>query len=181
MCVFVILAVGIAQAALGANTILSAEFREIVSDARLAVRGRVTDVRAVRTRAGDVESVITIAVDAVLKGAAGTFVAMRVPGGVIGRYRSVMTGAPTMRVGEQAVFFLTRGPGDTWWPVGLSQGIYRLTAASPRAAPTVRAPVVAGLTTNASGPVVRGDARRKSMPLPEFESLVRVLVAARAQ
>jgi hypothetical protein len=173
-------AVALAPAALGANTFLTAEFREIVSDAQLAVRGRVTDVRAVRSTAGDVESVVTIAVDAVLKGEAGTFVSMRVPGGVIGRYRTVMTGAPTLRVGEQAVFFLKRS-GNAWWPVGLSQGIYRLTAASPRATPTVRAPVVAGITANASGPVVRGDARRTAMPLPEFESLVRLVVAARAR
>jgi hypothetical protein len=125
--------------------------------------------------------VVTIAVDAVLKGAAGPFVSMRVPGGVIGRYRTVMTGAPVMRMGEHAVFFLKRGPADTWWPVGLSQGIYRVSQASARVAPTVRPPVVAGVTTNASGPVVRGDARRTSMPLPEFESLVRLVATARAQ
>ena len=106
---------------------------------------------------------------------------MRLPGGVIGRYRSVMTGAPTMKVGQQAVFFLKRGPADTWWPVGLSQGIYRVSQASARVVPTVRPPVVAGVTTNASGPVVRGDARRTSMPLPEFESLVRLVATARAQ
>ncbi len=177
----VILVVGLAQAALGANTFLSAEFREIVAESAVVVRGRVTDVRAVRSAAGDVESVVTIAVDAVLKGAAGPFVSMRVPGGVIGRYRTVMTGAPTMRTGEHAVFFLKRGPADTWWPVGLSQGIYRVSQASTRVAPTVRPPVVAGVTTNASGPVVRGDARRTPMPLLEFESLVRLVVAARAQ
>ena len=127
MCLFVILGVGLAQAALGANTFLSAEFREIVAESAVVVRGRVTDVRAVRSAAGDVESVVTIAVDAVLKGAAGPFVSMRVPGGVIGRYRTVMTGAPVMRMGEHAVFFLKRGPADTWWPVGLSQGIYRVS------------------------------------------------------
>lgn len=176
-----ILAVGCAQAAVRANTFLSAEFREVVTASSVVVRGRVTDVRAARSSAGDVESVVTIAVDAVLKGTADRFVSMRVPGGVIGRYRTVMTGAPTMRVGEQAVFFLKRGPGDGWWPVGLSQGIYRVTQASARVAPAVRPPVVAGVSTNTSGPVVRGDARRRSMPLPEFESLVRLVVATRAQ
>lgn len=181
MCLIVTLGVGLAHAALGANTFLSAEFREIVAASSLVVRGRVTDVRAARSSAGDVESVVTIAVDAVLKGTAGTFVSMRVPGGVIGRYRTVMTGAPVMRVGEQAVFFLKRGPTDALWPVGLSQGIYRLTQASARVAPTVKAPVVAGVTTNASGPVVRGDARRTSMSVPEFEALVRLVATARAQ
>jgi len=160
-----------------ASTFLSAEFREVVSDASTIVRGRVTDVRAVRSVAGDVESVVTIAVDAVLKGTADPFVAMRVPGGTIGRYRTVMSGAPVMRVGEQAVFFLKRGPGNAFWPVGLAQGVYRITAV-PGASATVAAPVLAGVTTNAVGSVVRGDARRKALPVSEFESLVK-LVATR--
>ncbi len=171
----------LAPMALGANTFLTAEFREIVADAAVVVRGRVTDVRATRTATGRVESDVTIAVDAVLKGAADQFVTMRVPGGVIGRYRSVMTGAPTMQRGDAAVFFLKRAAGNTLWPVGLSQGIYRLTATSERATPLVTAPVIAGVTANATGPVVRGDTRRKPMPLPEFESIVRLIVAGAAR
>jgi hypothetical protein len=51
---------------LSASTFLTPEFREIVSDSATVVRGRVTDVRAIRSAAGEVESVVTIAVDAVL-------------------------------------------------------------------------------------------------------------------
>src|SRR5688572_15863384 len=93
-----------------ASTFLSAEFREVVSEASTIVRGRVTDVRTIRSLEGDVESVVTIAVEASLKGSAEAFVAMRVPGGTIGRYRTVMPGAPVLKVGEHAVFFLKRGP-----------------------------------------------------------------------
>lgn len=163
-----------------ASTFLSAEFREVVSDASTIVRGHVTDVRGVRSSAGDVESVVTIAVDAVLKGSADAFVAMRVPGGTIGRYRTVMIGAPVMRVGEQAVFFLKRGPGNAFWPVGLTQGIYRVTAAGGNTA-MIAAPVLPGVTTNAVGAVVRGDARRKTLPVSEFESLVRLVVTRGVQ
>ena len=46
----------------------------------LIVRGRVTDVRAIEVPAG-VESVATFAVERVLKGPAGDFVSVRVPGG----------------------------------------------------------------------------------------------------
>lgn len=158
-----------------ASTFLSAEFREIVSDASTIVRGRVTDVRAVRSAAGDVESAVTIGVDSVLKGTADAFVAMRIPGGTIGRYRTVMTGAPVMRVGDQAVFFLKRGPANALWPVGLTQGIYRVRPGAGGG--QVHAPVVAGVTTNAAGPVVRGDSRRKTLPVTEFESLVRLVLA----
>ena len=162
-----------------ASTFLTAELREVVADAATVVRGRVTDVRAVRSPAGEVESIVTIAVESVLKGAADTFVSMRVPGGTIGPYRTVMTGAPVMRVGDRAVFFLKRGPGNAFWPVGLSQGIYRVTMSASGG--TIAAPVLAAVTTNASGPVVRGDARRKALPVAEFESLVRLVVARGAQ
>ncbi len=163
-----------------ASTFLSAEFREVVSEASTIVRGRVTDVRAMRSQAGDVESVVTIAVEAALKGPAETFVAMRVPGGTIGRYRTVMTGAPVMQVGEQAVFFLKRGPGNSLWPVGLAQGIYRVTATGGIMG-MVQAPVLPGVTTNATGAVVRGDVRRKALPVTEFESLVRLVLTGGRQ
>ena len=157
------------------STFLSAEFREVVSEASTIVRGRVTDVRAVRSPAGDVESVVTIAVESALKGSAEAFVAMRLPGGTIGRYRTVMIGAPVMRVGEHGVFFLKRGPANSLWPVALAQGIYRISSAGG-AVGMVHAPVVPGVTTNTVGAVVRGDVRRKALPVTEFESLVRLLL-----
>jgi hypothetical protein len=194
--VTVLVGLTLSAGTLFASTFLSAEFREVVSEASTIVRGRVTDVRAVRTPAGNVESVVTIAVETSLKGSPETFVAMRLPGGTIGRYRTVMVGAPVMRVGEQAVFFLKRGPGNSLWPVGLGQGIYRMSVPAGGSAAggagagagaggstvaMVHAPVLAGVTTNAVGAVVRGDARRRSLPVTEFESLVRLLLTRGAQ
>jgi hypothetical protein len=182
--VTVMVGLGLTAGTLFASTFLSAEFREVVSEASTIVRGRVTDVRAMRSPDGDVESIVTIAVEAALKGPAERFVAMHLPGGTIGRYRTVMTGAPVMGVGEHAVFFLKRGPGNSLWPVGLAQGIYRVSnsaGARGTTAGMVYAPVIPGVTTNALGPVVRGDARRKSLPVTEFESLVRLLLTRGAQ
>ena len=176
----VMVGLGLTAGTLFASTFLSAEFREVVSEASTIVRGRVTDVRALRSTAGDVESIVTIAVETALKGPAEAFVAMRVPGGTIGRYRTVMTGAPVMRVGEQAVFFLKQGPGNTLWPVGLAQGIYRVRSAGG-SVEMVQAPVLAGVTTNAAGLVVRGDSRRQALPVTEFESLVRLVLTRRPQ
>lgn len=161
-------------APLTASTFLTAQFREVVADAALIVRGRVTDVRAFRSPAGEVQSAVTLSVEAALKGDADRFVSMRLPGGTIGRYRTVMTGAPTMKVGDRAVVFLKRGPSGAWWPVGLAQGIYRINARDA----TVAAPVVPGTTTDSTGRVVRGDSRRKPLPLRDFESLVRLVMAA---
>jgi hypothetical protein len=181
-CLVVTIAIGFGLAAdsLIASTFLSAEFKDVLSASSRIVRGRVNDVRAYRSASGDVESAVTIAVESTLKGSPESFVSMRLPGGTIGRYRTVMMGAPVMQVGERAVFFLKTAADNSLWPVGLAQGIYRVSGAAG-AVPLVYAPVVAGVTTNATGIVVRGDARRKSLPVTEFESLVRLLLAQGAR
>ncbi len=170
--VLCVLALSVAHT--GGTTLLPADFRLVVAEATVIVRGRVTDVRAVRSVRGDVESVATIAVDAVLKGEAGSFVSMRVPGGTIGRFRTHMPGAPTVAVGDAAVYLLKRAPGGALWPVGLSSGIYRISVSSGRL--MVAPPVVAAVTTAAQGPVVRGDPRRRTLPLADFESIVTLVL-----
>jgi len=157
-----------------ASTMLPADFRTTVLDATVIVRGRITDVRAVRSAVGDVETVATVAVEAVLKGEATAFVSMRMPGGTIGRYRTLMPGAPSVARGEAGVFFLKRAPGGVLWPVGLSSGIYRVATAQGRA--MVAPPVMPGVTTATTGRVVRGDTRRRMLPLSEFESLVALVL-----
>lgn len=159
-----------------ASTLLPTDFRANVTHATVIVRGRVTDVRAVRSVAGEVETIATVAVDATLKGDARTFVSMRLPGGTIGRYRTVMPGAPRVEVGETGVFLLKAAPGGTLWPVGLSSGIYRITMTGGRA--MVTPPVLPGVTTATTGIVVRGDTRRTMLPLSEFESLVSLVLNA---
>lgn len=157
-----------------ASTFLPADFRATVTQAAVIVRGRVTDVRAVRSSSGEMETVATIAVDATLKGAARAFVSMRLPGGAIGRYRTVMPGTPRVDVGDAGVFFLKAAPGGALWPVGLSSGIYRVAITGGRV--MVTPPVLAGVTTGTTGIVRRGDTRRKLLALPEFESLVALVL-----
>ena len=173
-------AVALAATSIAAHVSLPAEFKEIVADASLVVRGRVSDVRAIRVADGGVESVATFQVASVLKGTAEQFVSVRVPGGVIGRYRFTMTGAPRFAVDEQAVVFLKRDASNNWRLVGLSQGVYRVHPEGRTGRPMVEAPVVAGRTSASSGQVVRGDARRKPMAVQEFDSLVRLVVAGQA-
>jgi hypothetical protein len=163
----------VAGASLTATVIVPAEFREIVTDAGLIVRGRVTDVRSFVAANNRIDSVATVAVDSLLKGQAETFVSVRVPGGEIGRTRYVLMGAPVFRVGEQAVFFLKRGPDSVWRPIGLTMGVYRLQGDASTGRPVVRPPVLPERT-----PATRGDVRRRMMPVSEFESLVRLVMAA---
>ena len=162
-----------------ATVAIPTEFREIVAGATLIVRGHITEVRAVVARNQGVESIGTIAVEAALKGRLTDFVVIRVPGGVIGRYRWVMVGAPSLHVGDQGIFFLKRDQTNAWRPVGLAMGIFRVQAAPANGVPVVEPPLAAGQTT-AAGRVVRGDPQRRLMAVPEFESLVRVVIASQS-
>jgi hypothetical protein len=173
-------AVMAAGAVLSANLVIPTAFREVVADASLIVRGTVTDVRSFRAPGRGIESVATLAVQAVLKGEATAFVSVRVPGGTIGTRRFVMVGAPSFQTGEQAVVFLRRDGEGAWRPVGLSMGVIRVRADRASGRLAVAPPVVGGWTAATAGPVVRGDARRQTMAVTEFESLVRLVAAGRA-
>ena len=162
-----------------ANTVIPTEFREVVRDASLIVRGRVTDVRSVSVPGTGIESVATLAVESVVKGQASGFVYVRVPGGEVGRSRVVMVGAPTFRTGQRAVFFLRpTGTDSSYRPVGLTLGVYRVQPEPRTGRPVVAPPLVSGVTESRSGPAVRGDTRRRLMPVNDFESLVKLVMAS---
>ncbi|HVT48815.1 MAG TPA: hypothetical protein VHD57_13570 [Vicinamibacterales bacterium] len=150
---------------------------DLVGQAALIVRGRITDLRAVIPPEGGIATMATVAVTTTLKGDAGPFVAVRVPGGVIGRDRVVTIGAPVLRIDEEAIFFLERGPDHLWQPLGLSAGVVAVRADAVSGAPVVMPPVLAGRTASV-GPVVRGDVRRRPMAVESFESIVRIVLAA---
>jgi hypothetical protein len=163
---------------LGAMTVsVPAEFRQIVAASTLIVRGRVTTTEPVRTTAGDLNTVATIQVFTVLKGTADTFVSVMVPGGRLGRIRTVMVGAPRLEPNDAAVFFLKRGGDGLWRPVGLSMGIFRITSNRVSGRAEVRPPVLGGSTSAPTGPVVRGDRRRHPLSLQEFDAMVRIAMA----
>ena len=173
-------AVAIVATSATAHVVIPTEFRQVVSDSSLIVRGRVTDVRSVEGQYG-IDSIATVAVENVLKGHANGFVYVRMPGGQIGNTRWVMPGVPTLRAGQSAVFFLRPGVTDTSHrPIGLSLGLYRIQPDPRSGRPVVEPPVVAGRNAPASGRVTSGDTRRKTMPVTEFESLVKLVMTAPA-
>jgi hypothetical protein len=174
-----ILALALAGATLTATVVVPVDFRQVVSESTVIVRGHVTDVRGVVVAAGGIDSVITVAVDSVIKGQADAFLSLRLPGGQVGATRMVMIGAPTLQVNQQAVFFLKPGPDNTLRPVGLSAGVYCVQPDPTTGRPVVAPPIVVGQTAS-RGVVVRGDPRRKLMPVQEFESLVKLVITAPA-
>ena len=163
-----LVALAVCGAPLSATVVVPTEFKEIVSDATLIIRGHVTDVRSVVVPNTGIESIGTIAVDVTIKGQADAFVSIHVPGGEIGRDRFVMVGAPRLTVGEAAVFFLKRDADNGWRPVGLTMGIFRMQSEPQTGRAVVDPPLMTGQTA-APGPVVRGETRRRSMPVAEFE------------
>jgi hypothetical protein len=159
-----------------ATVLVPAELGELVRESQAIVHGRVADVTAVwadgRRR---IDSLVTIEVREYLKGDLGAQVTIRVPGGQIGRYRSVMVGAPAFAEGDEVVLLLgARGPSYPY-VLGLSQGVFRVVEdPQTRARLVVPPPLVAGVEVQA---VKRGDGARRPLPLDRFTAEVRALVA----
>ena len=153
--------------------------RQLAADATLIVRGSVTDVRAFQVPGRGIESVATVAVERVIKGDFEPFIAVRVPGGVVGRYRQITIGAPALRINHQAVFFLKRGADNGWHPVGMSAGVVHVRT-EPATGRRLVAPVIVQGYTAPAGTVVRGDDRRRSLSVDEFEAMVAVVMAGPA-
>ena len=90
----------------------------------------------------------------------------------MGRYRSVMPGAPLFAEGEELVLFLAADARGTAHLLGLGQGVFRLM--TDRAS-GMRLVVPEILATVSTGPakVVRGDVTRRPMLLEQFAGAVR--------
>jgi hypothetical protein len=155
-----------------ATVLVGADLGELAHDAVAIARGRVASVDAQWTDGRrSIETIVTLDVDTYLKGSLGSSVQFRVPGGVLGRYRSIVVGAPAFEVNERVVVFLgARGPMVPY-VVGFSQGVYRVVADSSgwKVTPPAMLPVAAPVK------IVRGDPSRGPMPLAEFEQRVRQL------
>jgi len=158
------------------TVLLPAEFREIVGGSEIIAFGRV--VQAVPELSEDrkrIDTVVTFEVGTYLKGDAGSTLSFRVPGGQIGRYRSITVGAPVFEEGEEAVLFLRRPEGGLPHIFGLNQGVFRVQR-DPR---TQRRLVVPPLIARGEAPeaVVRGAASRQPTPLETFGAQVRSVIA----
>ena len=160
------------SATLSATTFLPLSFEQLVDGSSLVIYGRVVDVRSQWTEDRRfIESVVSMEVLRGMKGSAGERVAFTVPGGQVGRYLNLIPGAPVFAVGDQAVVFLTSSGARLPVTTGLAQGVYRVQQDGDSASLLVVPPPI-----ESSGRIVRGDARRKPVPLPTFEASVRTAV-----
>ena len=165
-----------AVSTLGATTLLPAEFREIVGGSQIIAYGRVLE--AVPELSDDrkrIETIVTFDVGTYMKGGPGETLTFRVPGGQIGRYRSVMVGAPVFESGDEAVLFLTQREDGQPRVFGLNQGVFRVQ----REERSQRRLVLPPLLARGESPevVVRGAAGRQPMPLETFGAQVVSILA----
>jgi hypothetical protein len=169
-----ILGVISAIAPVRATVLIPADLGELARDAVAIVRGRVA---AVDARWDDnhrtIETIVTVEAEAYLKGAFGPTIQFRIPGGELGRLRTVVVGAPAFSTDEHVVVFLgARGPSIPY-VLGFNQGVFRVVRGDADPGWVIAPPPLfpAAATTK----VVRGAASRRPMALADFEQRVRAL------
>ena len=158
-----------------ATILVPADVGELARDAVAIARGRVV---AVEGRWTDdhrsVDTIVTLEVERYLKGAFGSTLQFRVPGGELGRFRSIVVGAPEFSVDDRVVIFLgARGPSVPY-VLGLSQGVFRVIRTADESGWLVTPPPVFPATAGTTR-LVRGDAGRRPLVLADFEERVRAL------
>src|SRR5688500_18308089 len=160
---------------LDASVVIPATLDELASEAAFIVHARVARVDA-RQAPGTlrVERVVTLAVVRALKGSPGETLALVLPGGAYGRYRTVVPGVPEVPQGEQPALFLRPAPAGATHLVGFSQGVMRVRI-DPS---TGQRMVAASVMSEVAGPVVRGATDRGPQPLATFEARIARLVLA---
>jgi hypothetical protein len=157
-----------------ATVVVAADLGELAREARAIPRGRVV---AVEGRWTDdrrtIETLVTLEVDGYLKGALGDTLQLRVPGGELGRFRSVVVGAPEFVVGQRVILFLGATGPMVPYILGFNQGVYRISPSADGASWVVTPPAL--LPSAVGARIVRGDVARQPLALADFESRVRAL------
>jgi hypothetical protein len=160
-----------------ATVLVPAEFREVVQGSELIAYGRVVDVRA---QWGDgrarIDTIVTVDVASWFKGGSDAEITFKVPGGEMGRYRSVMVGAPVFQRGDEAVVFLKSDGSDLPIVFGLNQGVFRIRIDSTTGRRMVVPPMMMA-AGNTAEVITRGDPNRKLVTLDEFGAQIRVALS----
>ncbi len=161
-----------------ALTVLPATFEELVRESASVVHGRVRAVHAAWTADRQtIQSTITLDVIDAFKGTATETATFIVPGGEAGGRILVVPGAPVFREGDEVVVFLRGRAPAIPQPVGLSLGVYRVSAVRASGAAMVVPSPVHEATTSAT--VTRGTSARTVRSLATFAADVRAVGEAR--
>jgi hypothetical protein len=162
----------------GATVLVPIEFRELVTSAAIIVHGRVADVHAewVDGRRA-VETFVTIDAAEYLKGSEGSQITIKVPGGQVGRYRTIFVGAPTFERGDEVILFLKSDGSSLPFVIGLSQGVFHVVSDARSGRQRVTPPIVMARTGVDGEQIVRGDPARRDVSVETFRDTVLQVLA----
>jgi hypothetical protein len=152
------------------------DLRQLVAAASVVVYGRVTDVKpGMASGRARIERTVTLVPAEYYKGRLGGEIQFIVPGGQLGRYRTVMIGAPDFAEGEDVVVFLAGDTRTAMHVVALSQGVFRVWPDVATGARLVIASI--GGRGARAGVPARGGGRWRPEALESFAAEVRRLAA----
>ena len=163
--------------------LVPAEFSEIVGGSEIIAYARVVDVRPEWADGRRwIDSVVTAEVVSYLKGGSEETISFKVPGGQLGRYRSVVVGAPGLRARRRGgALPQARTPSGLPDVFGLNQGVFRV-AVDPRTGQRMVVPPPRRAASSASRrsrePVKRGSIDRRPLAFDAFGARVREAMAA---
>src|SRR5690349_17227328 len=173
------LALGVlATIPVAASVVLPATLEELAGEADLVVHARVAHVDT-RQAPGTlrVERLVALEVLRGLKGSADAQLQVLLPGGTLGRYRTVVPGVPDVVEGEELVLFLRTSTAPVPRILGLSQGLLRVRVDAATGQRLVAAPAGGGV----DGPIVRGAPGRGPQPLASVEARIARVVLAQVR
>jgi hypothetical protein len=166
-----------------ATVLVPAEFTEIVGGSQIIAHARIVDVRAQWADGRRwVDTVVTAEVLSFLKGGSASedTISFKVPGGRIGRYRSLVVGAPVFTRGDEAILFLKRHDDELPDVFGLNQGVFRIRLDAVTGQKMVVPPPIMKLTDRPEPErVTRGALDRRPLGFEAFGARVREVMAAK--
>jgi hypothetical protein len=172
----------------GATIVVPADFAELTAEAGAIAHGRIVRVEARQGEGRRVERLVTLQVLEYFKGGWGNVVQFRMPGGALGRYQTVMIGAPDFSEGDEVVLFLGARPEDDRdrparpYVLGMHQGVFRVIADQATGRRMVTPPLVQGAgvesASSSTSPTKRGDVTRVPIELREFQGRIAAALAA---
>jgi hypothetical protein len=167
--------------AANATVLVPAEFRQIVAGSEIIAYARVVDVRPEWADGRRwVNTVVTVDVVTYFKGGSdSSTVDFIVPGGTLGRYRSVLVGAPVFERGDEAVLFLTTRETDRPRVFGLNQGVFRVRPDSRTGQRMViPPPLMAKAPADTPERVTRGALDRRPLAVDAFGARVKEVMTS---
>ena len=106
----------------GATTVRRMDWSQLAHEATVSGVGEVIGLET-RRFGRRIATLATVSLTLPLRGGAtADRLTVLIPGGVVGEWAQQVTGAPSLRIGDRRLFFLSPGPGGRWLLVGLAQG-----------------------------------------------------------